>query len=484
MFINASNSSKSLLQTLLLGVCMLGFSSPALGLENSESKSLTQDPQWMVVTTQTQPVRCGDQELYYTIAEFEKGTVVAVDGTSGDYSKVRYPATLGALVSVDEAQPTKGGSHIKLLEESWLKAASMLRGIDGSWNPVYPIEQSPLPQGTELKVLETIKDKETGEVLGYRVAPPRPPVVESYPYAYIYTNSLRPATPGEIKAHLGGKSSSANQPKPTAVPNKPVQMPPVEPLELEPVIEPEPTIETVDQTVDQTGDETIETTDETVEKIPPVVIENTTPVTRPTTINPEKSGSTRSSSAHITAASLEALEASFTNARTMPREQLDEALPELLAEFTRTRQAVGDDASEARPLDQRIEWLRIRMQTRDQRRAIARALASADQQSLELNRKMQRWNDSQVYALVGRLMVSGVYTGEHLPLLYRVQAPDPITGFERTIGYVAPKSEGESAQDLRAYLGQVVGIVGDPVEDQSLSMRVLSPVRVDLMPGQ
>lgn len=475
MFINTNNPSRSLLQTLLFGVILLGFPAPVLGLEISKVENTVQDPQWMVVTTQTQPVRCGDQELYYTIAEFEQGTIVAVDGTSGDYSKVRYPATLGALVSTDEAQPIKGGSHIKLLKESSLKAASMLRGVDGSWNPVYPVSQPPLPQGMELKLLETIKDKESKAVLGYLIAPPRPPVVESYAYAYIYTNSLRKATPAEIKAHLGGKYTPAKQSNPTTTHNKPIHMPPVQPLEQEPVVEPEPVIESIPEPVP-----TLEAT----ETIPPVQIENTTPVTRPTTIDPEKSGSSRSSSAHITAASLQALEASFTNARTMPREELDGALPELLAEFTRTRQAVGDEASEARPLDQRIEWLQIRMQTRDQRRAIAQALASADQQSLELNRKMQRWNDSQVYALVGRLMVSGVYTGEHLPLLYRVQAPDPITGFERTIGYVAPESAAQSSQDLRMYLGQVVGVVGDPVEDQSLSMRVLSPVRVDLMPGQ
>ncbi|MBO6514710.1 MAG: hypothetical protein JJ974_12165 [Phycisphaerales bacterium] len=215
----------------------------------------------------------------------------------------------------------------------------------------------------------------------------------------------------------------------------------------------------------------------------PIEIQNTPPVTKPETrIIPEKSGSQSASNspATISISSLEALEASFINARSMPREQLDEALPELLAEFTRAREAVGDDESEARPLDQRIEWLNIRLKTRDQRRAIAAALASADEQSVELNRKMDQWNNSRVYALVGRLMLSGVYTGEHLPLLYRVRAPDPVTGFDRTIGYIAPRD----GQDLRPYLGRVIGVIGDPVRDEQLALTVISPTKIDQMPGQ
>ena len=159
----------------------------------------------------------------------------------------------------------------------------------------------------------------------------------------------------------------------------------------------------------------------------PVEIVNQIPVTEQPTFSPEKS-TTPEKSAHISVASLEALEASFTKARSMPREQLDEALPELLAEFTRTRSSIGDDAPEATPIDQRIEWLNIRIETRDARRAIAQTLAQADEQQISLNSKIEQWNSSRVYNLVGRMTLSSVYTGEHLPLMYRIRTIDPVTG--------------------------------------------------------
>ncbi len=466
-------------------------------------------PQWMVVTSETEAVRSGDQEIYYTITEAQKGAIFAAEGTSGDYTKIRYPADLGAVVRADKVRVIKAGTQVQLLEPSKLKAESMLRGLAGSWNTVFPEE---IPAETVLGVLDVIyeetSDGSRGEVLGYRVAPPRPPVVATYPYAYIRTDSLRDATEDEIKRHQGGKQTTAGRPQLMPAPDQTNRNPGAESSTTEAIGDSAEEIDAADNVPARDpesvaggtgGEEDIDIREEIVLPDPsenisdqtentPVEIQNTPPVTkRDTPISPEKSGNaadgstgSSKSSAVITASSLEALEASFTNARSMTRAQLDEALPELLAEFNRTRAAIGDDEPEARPLDQRIEWLSIRLQTRDQRRAIQSALASADQQSVELNQKMQKWNDSRVYSLVGRLMLSGVYTGEHLPLLYRVRAPDPVTGFDRTIGYVAPKD----GQDLRGYLGQVVGIIGDPVRDESLSLTVLSPTKIDKMPGQ
>ncbi len=454
---------------LALAAAMLVLPSAARGAE---------DPAWFVIQTETEPVRCGDQEIYYTIHEFQRGTVVGIDGTSGDYSKVRYPADLGALVPARDAQSIKAGSHIRLLEDSTLSAASMLRGIDGSWCPVY-IE--PLKAGTEMAVLEVVRD-EDNEIKGYMVAPPRPPVVAAYPHGYVRTESLRPATADEIKQHQGGKQITTGRPKltagPKATPKKADPEPEVaepevvkaaDPVEEEIIDLREPMV--TPKRNDASFTPPVQVADDPAPETGPAVIKNTIPVV----ISPEKS-----TKVTITAASLEALEASFVNARSMPRAQLDEALSELLAEFTRTRQATSDDDSAVRPLDQRIEWLNIRIETRDQRRAIAGALATADDQSLELSSKIKEWNNSRVYTLVGRLMTSGVYTGEHLPLLYRVRAPDPISGFERTVGYIAPGA----GQDFRQYLGKVVGVVGDPVRDDALAFTVLSPTRVELMPDQ
>jgi hypothetical protein len=444
------------------------------------------EPQWKVITSETEAVRCGDQEIYYTITEFKRGTIVAVDGTSGDFSKVRYPASLGVLVAADDVRTVKAGSHVQLVNESQLKAESQLRGMDGSWCPVFA---KPLGAGIEMAVLETIRDQATDEVRGYRVAPPRPPVVGSYPYVYIRTSALRDATPAEIAAHQGGKQVTTGRPPLSAGPGNtggnantaediqeevaeqvtqqdPEQREPVIDLREEQVI-PETSLPDPEEVTEESADDQ------------PVEIQNAIPETRESApvVNPEK---TTRPATRLTVSSLEALEASFTSARTMPREQLDEALPELLAEFTRARDSAEEGDPSIEPLEQRIEWIKIRIETRDQRRAIAQALAVADSQQIELNRKIEQWNDSRVYNLVGRLMLSGVYTGEHLPLMYRVRVPDPITGMERTIGYIAPKPD----QDLRRFLGSVVGVIGDPVHDDALALTVLSPTKVELMPGQ
>ena len=444
---------------LALVAAMLVFPSVVRGAE---------DPSWFVIQTETEPVRCGDQEIYYTIHEFQRGAIVGVDGTSGDYSKVRYPADLGALVPARDAQPINAGSSIRLLQDSTLSAASMLRGVDGSWCPVY---LEPLKAGTEMAVLEVLRD-EDNEVAGYRVAPPRPPVVTAYPHGYVRTESLRPATADEVNQHQGGKQITTGRPKLTAGPKATPKK--ATPKKADPEPEVVNAAEPVKEEVIDLREPMVTPKQEEASSTPqanPAVIKNTIPVV----ISPEKS-----TKVTITAASLEALEASFVNARSMPRVQLDEAISELLAEFTRTRRATGDDDSAARPLDQRIEWLNIRIETRDQRRAIARTLATADDQSIELSGKIEEWNNSRVYTMVGRLMTSGVYTGEHLPLLYRVRAPDPISGFERTIGYIAPRAD----QDLRQFLGKVVGVVGDPVRDDALAFSVLSPTRMELMPDQ
>ncbi len=473
MFTKRSHSSPLRAIPALVCFALMMLVSPKAMAQNAA-------PQWMVVTSEVEPVRCGDQEIYYTIAEFKRGTIVAVDGTSGDYSKVRYPASMGVLVPAKDARSVKAGSHVQLINASQLKAESMLRGIDGSWCPVFA---EPLSSGIELSVLETLRDS-NNQVLGYRVAPPRPPAVKAFPYAYVRTSALRNATPEEIASHQGGKKITTGQSPLAAGPGSSetgageeavneVQESAGE-VASEQVTDPEPVIDLREEQVIPESTPESETDDD------PVEIQNTIPEVRetPRVITPEKT--TRPAGSSLTVSGLEALEASFTKARSMPREQLDEALPELLAEFTRARDAADADDPAIGPLEQRIEWINIRIETRDQRRAIAQALAVADSQQIELNQKIERWNDSRVYNMVGRLMLSGVYTGEHLPLLYRVRVPDPITGVDRTVGYIAPKPD----QDLRRYLGSVVGVIGDPVHDDALALTVLSPTKVVLMPGQ
>ena len=172
-------------------------------------------------------------------------------------------------------------------------------------------------------------------------------------------------------------------------------------------------------------------------------------------------------------ATLDALERAFQRARNLPRDELDRSLDELRAEYTRALSAAQDEALE-RALRQRLEWIDLRIETRDQRRAIDRTLARIDEQTEALADRIAAWREGQTYRLVGRLTASSVYTGDALPLLYRVRAPDPNTGIERTIGYVAPRD----GQDLRIYLGDIVGVAGEPVRDDALRVTVVHADRI------
>jgi hypothetical protein len=178
-------------------------------------------------------------------------------------------------------------------------------------------------------------------------------------------------------------------------------------------------------------------------------------------------------------ASIEDLEQALTAARRLPKTALDEALDELHAEYTRTlhaEEAKGQDERILEALRRRVAWLDLRIETRNQRRALDAALAQASSREIEISQSVRTWQSSRSYSMVGRLAPSAVYDGQRLPLMYRVQSIDPLTG-PRTIGYVRP-GEGQRFDDR---LGQIVGIIGSTTDDDALSLRIIRPERVDAL---
>lgn len=414
----------------------------------------------MVVDRSDEALRCGDQDVFYAIARLKKGTVLRTAGESGAYTRVVIPDAIGAMVPATEVEKIAGANRVRLSVDSKLRSPSHLMGLSGAWKQLYT---TALPAGTELEIIETLTN-EAGGTVGYRVRAPKSPSGE-FPVAYILTESLRPALSSEIE---GGTEDPVppSTGDDTGTDNTGTSDP--EPL-------PETDTDTQSEQPEQGGDNNAVDTSLLEEQVTsdPVEINNSTPVTSGTDPNVITANEAR-----IPTSELESLEAAFENARSMPREELDEALSELLAEFTRTRAEAEEDESLVRALDQRIEWVNIRIETRDQRRRIAEALAQYDANADQTAQAIDAWQKGRAYQLVGRMVTSSVYTGENLPLLYRVQGTDPITGQPRTIGYIAPKKD----QDLRHMLGRVIGVLGVMRNDAALGLKVVEPERVDLMP--
>ena len=413
------------------------------------------EPAWRVVTRDGVAARSGPESVFYSVAEYNRGRVLMVDALVGDQARVRYPDDLPALVPADEVRQINAQT-VELTRASALRAPSVLLGLSGSWKGLY---ETDLPVGTRLNVRETITN-DRGQIVGYRVDPPRPPQSAGHPHAFIAASALRDATSDEITAFLrqrGNPSAPETTDTPATRPAAPATNQPASQPANQPTERPaQPT--TPPATQPATGPDT--------SLLDPIV----EPEPAPSETAPAEPAPV------VRTSKLEDLEATLAASRRLPPAQLDDALDELLAEYTRTRAEAESDERLAAQLDQRIEWLRLRIATRDQRRAIENALATADERSQALSAQVTDWRRGRAYELVGRLVQSTVYNGERLPRMYRVQAINAMDGTQRTLGYIVPD------ESVSAMLGKIVGISGEPRFDPQLRLVVIRPDQVDVMP--
>ncbi len=473
-----STSTSTLIHSLSLSTCALGlilasFSASAHTEMSTAAESVLVSAQdgttLKMVKSAGTPLRCGDQDVFYTIAELNANTPLQTVGTSGAYTQVVLPRSIGAFVPVSEADASADKKTITLTANSSLRAPSHLLGLSGSWKAIYA---QALPSGTRLDVIEVIQS-DAGTVLGYRVVAPTSPSGE-LPVAYIKTDALRDPTTSEIDGGGAAPITPITEPETEDPQNDPATNPATNP------VDDSDSVDTSEMEEMNLPNQNEQAEDQTTT---PVKINNSAPVDTDSDSEDEaeridEPQSRTAPDGRVSAAALEDLEAAFSNARTMPKAELDEALSELHAEFTRTREQADGDESLVRALDQRLEWIKIRIESRDQRRAIAATLAAYDQRADQLANDIEAWQSGRAYQLVGRMVTSSVYTGEHLPLLYRVQSIDPTSGVSRTVGYVAPRDD----QDFRHLLGRVVGVIGSMNADDSLKLSVIEPDRIDPMP--
>ncbi len=491
------------------------------------------EARWAVVTQKDTPARCDDFDRFYKVATFQPGQVLRVDGQSADWARIVYPASMHALVPASDARGA-GQDRVELTIDSRLRAPSAVLGIAGSWHSLYA---QALPAGTTLKVVGEELGA-NGEVVAYRVTPPAPPAAPEQPYAYVKLDALRDATEAEVKSHtasLRANVQNATESEAdalvadvTPVTEAPARSQPQQPAPdystdlLEPMTPPgqertdqQNTRQNAEQIMPRTPqrEQAPVSTGRPASNIPSdastdastnqesggsfdIVAEveqgeqtgqapgfdasaSTAANARPASSTPRpQAEQPRQPELAPEPASIEDLESSLNATRRLPTESMDLALDELLAEYQRTlaAEAAKPNAEERtiNALEQRVSWLELRIDTRDQRRAIEAALRESSERDEQVAEGVRRWQAERSYVVVGRLAPSAVYDGKRLPLMYRVMSVDPLMG-SRTIAYVRP----EAGQELAPHLGQIVGVVGDGADDAALRLRIIRAERVD-----
>lgn len=76
------------------------------------------------------------------------------------------------------------------------------------------------------------------------------------------------------------------------------------------------------------------------------------------------------------------------------------------------------------------------------------------------------------YSAVGRLQASTLYTGDQLPLMFRLV--DPLSNL--TVAYITPPAE-----DRTRLLGRLVGVVGQSRYDPALKLKIIDAEQIDLL---
>lgn len=436
-------------------------------------------------------LRSGEGERFYTIAEVKAGHVFLVDGESQTWSRVNYPSTVGVFVRAEDL--TVEGEQARLSAPSRLLAPHRLAGFGGSWKSLMNAD---LPAGTMFKVLESVRDSSTGPIVAYRVAPPtaarafvpsrllrrasdaevaafraRGGVLPDLPASATPT-APAPTTPAPAPAPAGQETTPGAAPSPMpgaagdapgtppANPTSPSATPPAPP----PASAPAPATDLTQPIVAPTpGDQPAP---QQPAGTPPT---GTTPPANPTSPSAAPAEPARP-------AGPEALEAKFRAVWAQPL--LQGEYDELMAEFERSISSMPEGSRARRGLEQRVEAMRLRLETRERLRRMEENRAKLDSDMQRVRQQIAQWEASRDYTIVGVIQPSTVYDGQSLPLMFRVVSVGGSA--PRTLGYLRPNEKF----NLVEMVGLVVGVIGEANVDRSLQLNVIDPVRVDILrPG-
>lgn len=429
-----------------LAATLAPFAQPA-ALAQAGMKAV--DPQVMVVTADAAQLRAGNSSFSYSVAVVKAGTMLRVDGDDGTWLRVSYPAGSRALATADDLVNPTPGQPARLKKPSRLLALNSEVGPRGSFMPLLATD---LPPDTSINVIEAVKSEDTRTAAFFIQIPDNA-------RAFIDRSALRKATDEETAKFAGLTSTPSTTPSTTnpAPAGNVVASTPTPPAPSNNPVPPGFTPVNPPSTAPSTT--VITTTDPTTAPSTTTETATTTPPPPPAPRQPSR---------------IEQLNEMFDRVWKQPAEsaELDEAIAELRG-YTETLSSSPADRAIAKSMQRRISALELRRDLRNEKLRQEETRRSIDTKVTQLRQRILELESQRVYTVIGRLIPSAVYDGSRLPMLYRIESPEP--GSARTLGYLQP----DPKLDLSSKLGVVVGIEGDIRFEDSLKANIITARKVD-----
>ncbi|MBK7403966.1 MAG: hypothetical protein IPJ41_04890 [Phycisphaerales bacterium] len=464
---------------VVLGLCAL--TAPAAVAQTSPV-----EPYFATTSRADVPLKSGDMDGYYPVAQLPQGQVLRVDAEGAGWARVEYPPGLTVYVAAADVREEAPGV-VTLTKVSALKSRNASAGFGQSWQRAVP-RGAELPIGTRLHVVEPINGPD-GKAIGYVIEPPKEV------RGFIKVDSLRAATQPEIDAYLA--AHPATRPE-RAAPDEPKTDGPAptkpEPVTPEPT-KPEPTRPEVGQP--KPGEQTPispeapdaagKPSETDTSLLQPAQPSGETPTSgdqstpdQPEVTEIRQGDAVAPSPEEREIGTLEHLASMYADVQAQPSDTAE--LDELAAEFRRAIAAQGDDASGQRirtALEQRLMAVNMRIELRDKGRELRARREAIDASTQAVTGKVRELERTRGYQFVGRLVRSSVYDGVRLPLMYRMVSVNERV--PRTIGYIKP---GDESLDVAGKLGEIIGVLGTSTYDPALKLRLVSPTRVDVLQAE
>lgn len=466
---------------------------------------VTQVEPYYVVATEKVSLRCGEGELFYRVGEVPAGTMLLLDGESTAWSRIMYPTGVHAFIRAEEVDEVNA-SALKI-KPSKLKAVNLATGWSGSWKALLA---TPLPSGTSLKMIEPVRDGDTGPIVGYKVHAPE------QARAFVESRAVRKATDVEVQQFKtkGTSTPAAPSAAPVTPPSQPTGQPPVQtPPQPQPTgnantavatpatstpattTPPQPATSTpVDLTkpvappVAGTPSTTPAPSTPTSTSVPPepvpgqpqaptTIEQITSPVpeanpSEPLTIEQGQPSAAVNNDPRPAAVAYD-LEPTFQAVIRQPL--MTAEMDELSSEYDRAISTLDDGSRLKQQLLMRRDALKLRIDMRDRQRQLEEQKAAIDAGRGVVNEQLSLAEQARVYTLIGQLQPSTVYDGKQLPLMYRVLSVGGSS--PRTLGYL----KADNDQAMLGKIGAVVGVIGETQIDRSLMLNVITPIRVDVL---